>query len=102
MNYLSRGHSVPVVSESNSASSTRFFWQAKACRVLDTMELRTATRSGSTRHLVLDLNGTGIEYTTADNVAVCPENPEEMVNLLCRSQGYVEFCDNNSPSPSLV
>ncbi len=91
LNYLSSGHSVPTVSEVNSASSTRFFWQAKACRVLDTVELRAETHAGgSTKHVVLDLKGAGLEYTTADNIAVCPENPKEMVNLLCRSQGYVQ------------
>ncbi len=89
LNYISDGHSIPRVSESNSASSTRFFWHVKACRVLDTVELKTGADVGSTKHVVLDLKGTGLNYTTADNIAVCPENPKEMVNLLCRSQGYV-------------
>ncbi len=89
LNYLSDGHSIPTVSESNSASSTRFFWHAKACRVLDTVELKTGTHGNSTKHVVLDLKGTDLDYTTADNIAVCPENPKEMVDLLCRSQGYV-------------
>ena len=42
-----------------------------------------ALEIGSTRHMEIDLKGTGIVYETADNLAVIPENSADSVNRLC-------------------
>lgn len=43
---------------------------------------------GSTRHIEIELAGTGLSYSTADNLAVLPENDSVSVLALAESQGY--------------
>ena len=43
---------------------------------------------GSTRCIEISLEGTGLSYNTADNLAVLPENSPVSVTALCNSLGY--------------
>jgi NADPH-ferrihemoprotein reductase len=74
--------------ESEAASSTRFYWQAQSAKVTVNRELRGPGAEGSTRHIEVDLTGTGLQYSTADNMAVLPENARAAVEQLARAQGY--------------
>mmetsp|Transcript_7916 Transcript_7916/g.13118 ORF Transcript_7916/g.13118 Transcript_7916/m.13118 type:complete len:693 (+) Transcript_7916:93-2171(+) len=71
-------------------STTRHFFSAPRAKMLVNRELRTPGKgeSGSTRHIELDLQGVGLEYLTADNLAILPENQVENVTSLAAAQGY--------------
>lgn len=43
---------------------------------------------GSTRHIEIELAGTGLSYSTADNLAVLPENDSISVTSLAKALGY--------------
>jgi NADPH-ferrihemoprotein reductase len=43
---------------------------------------------GSTRHIEINLEQTGIQYLTADNLAILPENPSNYVEALAQRLGY--------------
>ncbi|CAN0427159.1 unnamed protein product, partial [Scytosiphon promiscuus] len=43
---------------------------------------------GSTRHVEIDLEGTGVTYHTADNLAVLPLNDSAVAERLCTQLGY--------------
>jgi NADPH-ferrihemoprotein reductase len=87
LRYVDCGRAMNLTPKSHAASSTAFLWEAKEAIVTSNRELRQDTKDGSTRHIELKLAG-GTEYTTADNISVCPENPASAVERLCRSQGY--------------
>jgi NADPH-ferrihemoprotein reductase len=74
--------------EREAASSTRFYWQAQTAKITVNRELRGPGAEGSTRHIEVDLSGTELQYTTADNMAVLPENARAAVEQLARAQGY--------------
>lgn len=98
----SLGHTLPSNRGSTKAStkiqnSTRHFFNPHTARLTAKRELRNTsyvTSSpvndpvGSTLHLELDLQGTGLKYITADNLALIPENSPDLVNSLARALGY--------------
>ena len=63
-------------------SSTKYFFSSPRATVLVNKELRTQRQdSGSTRHIEIDLKSVGLQYCTADNLAVIPENcPDQVYN----------------------
>ena len=80
------------------SSSTKHFFTASEVKVIVNRELRTFPKSfpnstppisyGSTRHIELSLEGTGMNYLTADNLAVLPENDDEIVEIFCKTLGF--------------
>ena len=55
------------------------YYKAVKANVVSSKELRQDISTTSTRHIEIDLKGTGIEYLTADNLSVCPENDPDLV-----------------------
>lgn len=51
-------------------------------------ELRLPADGGSTRHIEIDISGSGVSYHTADNLAVLPENTDAAVTAVCSCLGY--------------
>lgn len=73
------------------ASSTKYLFDAQELEILVNRELRNTSKaeSGSTRHIELNLANTDIDYQTADNLAILPENPEHGVTALAKTMGYI-------------
>lgn len=72
-------------------SSTKHFFTSPHARIAVNRELRSQTSKGdvgSTRHIEIELAGTGIKYETADNLAVLPENDTASVTALAKVLGY--------------
>lgn len=76
-------------------ASLKHFFTAPTAKVSVNRELQThplhTTSSdllGSTRHIEIDLTGTGVSYMTADNLAVLPMNPAASVQLLANELKY--------------
>lgn len=69
-------------------ASTKHFFTAKSAKVVVNREVRPSTENGSTVHLEFDLRDTGVEYLTADNLAILPENLPEHVQRLATRLGY--------------
>lgn len=73
-------------------TSTKHFFTAPRAKVLINRELRNNKNNikeiGSTRHIEIDLTDTNVNYFTADNLAIIPENDENKVKELAKSQGY--------------
>lgn len=68
---------------------SRFFWEAVPVKVAVNRELRQAPGVGaSTRHVELDLAGSGLSYVTADNVHVLPENEAPLVARAAEALGF--------------
>jgi NADPH-ferrihemoprotein reductase len=82
------------------SSSTKHFFTAPQAQVISNRELRNGNNCGSTRHIEIDLNGTEIIYETADNLAVLPENNNDIVNSLANILGY-NLNDSLTISPIL-
>eukprot|EP00903_Cladosiphon_okamuranus_P017375 g16006.t1 len=81
------GH--PAIGETAAASSSKFYWQGCDASVVVNRELRANSPGvGSTRHVEIDLDGTGISYNTADNLAVLPLNDSTTAEKLCAQLGY--------------
>ena len=69
--------------------TSRHFFTAVPAAVVVNRELRQAPSVGaSTRHVELDLAGTGLTYRTADNAHVLPENDPSVVDAVARWLGY--------------
>jgi NADPH-ferrihemoprotein reductase len=79
---------VVKVDESKIQASTKFFFHNHQVAVVTNRELRTPKDGGSTRHVEVSLAGSGLSYTTADNLAVLPENPAKVVEAVAAGQGY--------------
>ena len=85
--FLSKSSSNKVTPNLNPKAmntSTRHFFTAPSAPLLVNKELRKQNGknnqdSGSTRHIELSLVGTGLDYTTADNLAILPENSVEQL-----------------------
>lgn len=75
-------------SETRMKTSTKHFFTAANAKVIMNRELRLSTVGGSTFHMEIDLKGTGIEYLTADNLAVLPENLPGNVDRLAKRLSY--------------
>ncbi|DAZ99033.1 TPA: hypothetical protein N0F65_010919, partial [Lagenidium giganteum] len=69
-------------------SSTKYFFSSTSAKVVVNREVRQSTVGGSTVHIEFDLRDTGIEYLTADNLAVVPENQSTVVERLAKRLGY--------------
>lgn len=69
-------------------SSTKHFFTSTKTKVVVNRELRRSTVGGSTVHMEFDLRDTGVDYLTADNLAVLPENLPEHVERLAKRLGY--------------
>jgi NADPH-ferrihemoprotein reductase len=67
--------------------SNKFFFTAPTAKMTLRTELRAETNTGSTVHLEIDIKGTGLEYKTADNLAVLHENTPEVVELFATTCG---------------
>jgi NADPH-ferrihemoprotein reductase len=65
---------------------TDYFKTAPA-KVVVNREIRQDTVGGSTRHMEIDIKGTGLSYEMADNLAVMPENDPEMVEGVAKRLG---------------
>ncbi|CAM9130135.1 unnamed protein product [Pylaiella littoralis] len=78
-----------VKTETAIATSSKFYWQGRDASVVVNRELRVDTPGvGSTRHVEIDLEGTGVSYRTADNLAVLPLNDATIAERLCAQLGY--------------
>lgn len=84
----SNGAGVVKLDESKIQASTKFYFHNHEVAVLANRELRSPRDGGSTRHVELDLAGSGLTYSTADNLAVLPENPAAVVEAVAGGQGY--------------
>ncbi|KAJ0402117.1 hypothetical protein ATCC90586_002659 [Pythium insidiosum] len=82
------GVTPPVSSETRMKTSTKHFFTAANAKVIVNRELRQSTDGGSTVHIEMDLKDTGVKYVTADNLAVLPDNPTDIVEQLANLMGY--------------
>lgn len=83
------GTPAAAAAASRADMSARHFFQAVPVPVAVNRELRQATGVGaSTRHLELDLAGSGVSYMTADNLYVLPENEPELVARVAAACGF--------------
>jgi len=71
----------------NAQSSTKHFFTATRVKVVVNEELRTPADGGSTRHVEVDIHGTGLSYDTADNLAVRTRHGEGGVTHAQRGKG---------------
>lgn len=71
-------------------NSNRHFFTAPRVPVVVNRELRNLTGKdqGSTRHIDFDLSACGVHYETADNLAILPENPNELVKAVADALKY--------------
>ncbi|CAD8086385.1 unnamed protein product [Paramecium sonneborni] len=58
---------------------TKQFLKAKYCQVISINQLRQNVQDGSTLHIILDTGREGIEYKTAMNLGVYPENDDQQI-----------------------
>lgn len=77
-----------VSSDVRMKASTKHFFTAKSAKVVVNREVRPSTENGSTVHVEFDLRDTGVEYLTADNLAILPENLPANVQRLATRLGY--------------
>jgi len=66
-------------------------WSAKnpySSRITENYILNGEGSCKETRHIVLDLGDSGLEYKVGDALAVLPENPQEIVDTLIANQGW--------------
>lgn len=82
------GTTATIPDEAKIQSSTKFFFHNEEVPVVTNRELRTPLDGGSTRHIEVDLSGTNLQYTTADNLAVLPENATTVVEAVARTLDY--------------
>lgn len=69
----------------NIKAANKYFFQSDLAKVIQKQELCTDTANRSTLHLEIDLKGTELEYQTADNLAILPENAWSNVErIACR------------------
>lgn len=51
------------IDEAKIQSSTKFYWHNVECPVVTNRELRTPLDGGSTRHIEVDITGSGVEVS---------------------------------------
>ena len=84
----------PNLNPDNLNTSTKHFFTAPEARVVVSRELRSVPKGkkaadiGSTRHIEVDLDSTGLEYDTADNLAILPHNGSNVVDAVASALGY--------------
>lgn len=76
-------------------SSTKHFFTAPRAKIVAMRELRNQNfdripkqEIGSTLHVEIDLKSVGIQYQTADNLAILPENDTSVVERIARQLNY--------------
>jgi NADPH-ferrihemoprotein reductase len=69
-------------------SSTRHYFTSPKAHISVNRELRPGNASGSTRHIEVELAGTGLEYQTADTLCVLPENETGAVLAVASTLAY--------------
>eukprot|EP01035_Chromulina_nebulosa_P017613 gene17613-23188_t len=80
--------------DSVNSSLAKHFFHSYQATVLVNRELRIHTQEngrdvvGSTRHIEIDISKTNINYETADNLSVLPENDPKIVEALAQTLGY--------------
>lgn len=67
--------------------SNKHFFTAPTAKMSVCTELRSETDTGSTVHLEIDIKGSGLQYQTADNLAILHENTPEAVELFATTCG---------------
>lgn len=84
------GSPAAVAAAAGADVVSRFFWEAVPVKVAANRELRQAPSIGaSTRHVELDLTGSGLSYVTADNVHLLPENESTLVERAAAALGFL-------------
>lgn len=81
----------PAAKQASEAAerASKHFWTSVPCPVVKNVELRQSTGVGaSTRHVEIDIKGTGLSYKTADNLYICPENDSGVVAEVARALGF--------------
>ncbi|CAN0472112.1 unnamed protein product, partial [Laminaria digitata] len=79
----------PTTTEEEATCSTKYHWHAVDAVISTNYELRGVLPGvGSTRHIEIDLEGTGISYHTADNLAILPSNDPVVTGKLCVQLGF--------------
>jgi NADPH-ferrihemoprotein reductase len=73
--------STPPVTPPHSLinSSTKYFFNPHIVTVTTNREMRSPMDGGHTVHMELDIAGSGVQYYTADNLAVIPDNSRDIV-----------------------
>eukprot|EP01029_Cantina_marsupialis_P015448 TRINITY_DN338_c1_g1_i1.p1 TRINITY_DN338_c1_g1~~TRINITY_DN338_c1_g1_i1.p1 ORF type:complete len:627 (+),score=208.20 TRINITY_DN338_c1_g1_i1:168-1883(+) len=73
--------------------TAQHFYEAKKASVLVNRELRQISggEHGSSKHVELDLTKIGVEYKTADNIGVIPENNKKLVDLMMEKLELEDF-----------
>jgi len=74
--------------DSEVNTSTKYYFHSVEAPVTVNRELRQPADGGSTRHIEIDIAGTGLQYLTADNLAVLPHNSSTGVSALAMAMGY--------------
>ncbi|WP_417503167.1 assimilatory sulfite reductase (NADPH) flavoprotein subunit [Marinobacter sp.] len=87
------GSSGPTVSglSSSAATATESTYNRKnpfKATVLTNQLLNGRGSSKEVRHIEFSLEGSGLHYKPGDALAVCPENPPELVSELIRALGF--------------
>ena len=102
---VTKDHDKVALARQSSASvnsTNKHFFTAPLASISVNRELRVnggpGATVGSTRHVEIDLAGTGLTYHTADNLAVLPENDPIAVAELAKVSGWAGLTD----SPSTV
>lgn len=80
--------SLPEFKEYEVHHSTHFYFDAIKVKVIANRELRSPEDDGSTIHIEFDINGSSLEYHTADNLAILPENSDEIIESFARYMDY--------------
>lgn len=84
---------VDVVHYDNKDDGKNYNFQAKqylashSAKVTFSRELRQKTDDGSTLHVEIDISKNGISYMTAQNLALYPENTDDIVEKAARTFG---------------
>jgi NADPH-ferrihemoprotein reductase len=80
--------SSPTIPSSNLINTTsKYFFSCHPVTITKNKEMRTPADGGHTVHMEFDLTNTGVKYFTADNLAVVPDNNENVVNQFASTCG---------------
>jgi len=71
-----------------SSAKHYFGYDVGTVRIVENTELRSPEDSGSTKHIEVDLKGSGQSYQTADNAYVIPQNNPAVVSAVAAAMGW--------------
>ncbi|OQR94143.1 NADPH-cytochrome P450 reductase [Thraustotheca clavata] len=87
-----------VFKEEEIQNSNKHFFHNVEVKLVETRELRQSTQAGSTLHLEFDIKNTSLNYVTADNLAILPENDPSLVNRVANALSFkLQECVELSP-----